>query len=132
MRKSFLREAVWQCAAAGLTCVQTHEFGEGWSAAEAWGVYAQLQAEGDLPLRVELTTSSDEEGRPPPGNHPTAALLRCGRAKIFGDGSLGAVTAVRSLRAARRRPTEGWSATLPSCCACAPAVSFGIPRQKKR
>ena len=57
MRKSFLREAVWQCAAAGLTCVQTHEFGEGWSAAEAWGVYAQLQAEGNLPLRVELTTS---------------------------------------------------------------------------
>ena len=93
VRKGFLREAVWQCAAAGLTCVQTHEFGEGWSAAEAWDVYAQLQAEGDLPLRVELTTSSDEEGRPPPGGHPAAALLRCGRAKIFGDGSLGAETA---------------------------------------
>ena len=44
VRKSFLREAVWQCAAAGLTCVHTHEFGEGWSAAEAWDVYAQLQA----------------------------------------------------------------------------------------
>jgi len=93
VRKSFLREAVWQCAAAGLTCVHTHEFGEGWSAAEAWDVYAQLQAEGDLPLRVELTTSSDEEGRPPPGEHPAAALLHCGRAKIFGDGSLGAETA---------------------------------------
>ena len=56
-------------------------------------MYAALQAEGELPLRVELTTSSDEDGRPPPGDHPTAALLRCGRAKIFGDGSLGAETA---------------------------------------
>ena len=45
------------------------------------------------PNQVDLTTSSDEEGRPPPGDHPTAALLRCGRAKIFGDGSLGAETA---------------------------------------
>ena len=108
VRKSFLREAVWQCAAAGLTCVQTHEFGEGWSAAEAWDVYAQLQAEGDLPLRVELTTSSDEEGRPPPGDHPTAALLRCGRAKIFGDGSLGAETAaLRSDYIHELSPTSG-------------------------
>ena len=108
VRKSFLREAVWQCAAAGLTCVQTHEFGEGWSAAEAWDLYAQLQAEGDLPLRVELTTSSDEEGRPPPGDHPTAALLRCGRAKIFGDGSLGAETAaLRSDYIHELSPTSG-------------------------
>jgi predicted amidohydrolase YtcJ len=85
-----------------------HAFGEGWSAAEAWDLYAQLQAEGDLPLRVELTTSSDEEGRPPPGDHPTAALLRCGRAKIFGDGSLGAETAaLRSDYIHELSPTSG-------------------------
>lgn len=42
-RAAFLSEAVWQCAASGLTCVHTHEFGAGWSAAEAWDLYRTMQ-----------------------------------------------------------------------------------------
>ena len=57
-----------QCAAAGLTSVHTHEFGEGWSAAEAWGCYSSFEADGTLPLRIYLTPSADEDGKPPPSD----------------------------------------------------------------
>lgn len=42
-------------------------------------------------MRVQLTVSHEEVAKPAAGDIPP--LLRCARAKIFGDGSLGAETA---------------------------------------
>ena len=63
-----------------------------------------LQAAGELPLRVELTVSSGEEGTPPPAASPP--LLRCVRVKIFGDGSLGAETAALRMEYVRQAPEK--------------------------
>ena len=55
----------------------------------------------DMVESFELTVPHDEEGRIRPSDCPP--LLRCSRAKIFGDGSLGAETA--ALRGGYVRPT---------------------------
>jgi len=119
VRRGFLTEAVWQCAAAGLTCVHTHEYGERWCAREAWGCYVALQRAGELPLRVELAASHDEEGRPPPQR--AAPLLRVSRGKIFGDGSLGAETA--ALRTAYVTPAVAAAEAAAAGAAAAAAAA---------
>ncbi|KAL1523797.1 hypothetical protein AB1Y20_018720 [Prymnesium parvum] len=106
-RRATLADAAWACASVGLTAVHSHEFGDGWSAAEAWEAYGAMERQGALPLRVFVTPSADEEGKPPPTRAAGAPppLLSCHRAKLFADGSLGAETA--AMRTAYLRRPEG-------------------------
>lgn len=61
---------------------------------DCWQLYEELQKNGELPIRVFLTPDYDEignDGKIPPPTYENG-LIACDRVKIFGDGSLGAVS----------------------------------------
>ncbi|EGZ24670.1 hypothetical protein PHYSODRAFT_554756 [Phytophthora sojae] len=97
LRVQYLRNALARCVISGLTAVHTND-------EDAWRVYAKLQEEEGLPVRVYLTPSIHELGKPTtPKPGDCSGLLSCHRMKIFSDGSLGAETA------ALRIPYKGTS-----------------------
>lgn len=70
---------------SGLTAVHTND-------EDAWHVYTKLQEDEGLPVRVYLTPSIHELGKPTtPKPGACDGLVSCHRMKIFSDGSLGAV-----------------------------------------
>ncbi|OWZ11559.1 hypothetical protein PHMEG_00015401 [Phytophthora megakarya] len=97
LRVKYFKSALQRCVRSGLTAVHTND-------ENAWHVYTKLQKEGGLPVRVYLTPSIDELGKPStPKSRACDGLLSCHRIKIFSDGSLGAETA------ALRVPYKGTS-----------------------
>ncbi|KAE9119513.1 hypothetical protein PF005_g8287 [Phytophthora fragariae] len=87
LRVQYFRDALKRCVSLGLTAVHTND-------EDAWRVYAKLQGEEGLPVRVYLTPSIHELGQPStPKPGDCSGLLSCHRMKIFSDGSLGAETA---------------------------------------
>eukprot|EP00127_Corallochytrium_limacisporum_P004370 Clim_evm4s159 gene=Clim_evmTU4s159 len=102
IREEYLLSGLNACLKAGLTQVQTND-------TRAWGVYAHLDREQRLPLRVLHTPlwdeainpkqpkdSSQARSRELPGKAgfvTESGLLRADRLKLFADGSLGSETA---------------------------------------
>ncbi|MDD4858267.1 MAG: amidohydrolase [Candidatus Krumholzibacteria bacterium] len=92
-KKRFLAVAARRCLASGLVCV--HEMG---LSEEAVSIYRELDASGELPIRVTAYLSADDaangsflESGPPPGR--ADGLFRIIGAKFYMDGSLGARSA---------------------------------------
>lgn len=99
-------EALQRCVTKGLTAVHTND-------ENAVEVYARLQEEGRLPVRVYLTMPHDEldkeqpaagksggggdAGKPKPWSGDEG-LLSWNRVKLFSDGSLGACAVSAQLR----------------------------------
>ena len=84
----YLKKALQSCVRAGLTAVYTDD-------GDAWRVYTKLREEDGLPVRVYLTPSIHELGKPTvPKARDCNGLVPCHRMKIFCDGSLGAVGAI--------------------------------------
>ncbi|ETO61853.1 hypothetical protein F444_20183 [Phytophthora nicotianae P1976] len=97
LRVKYFRNALTRCVHSGLTAVHTND-------EDAWHVYSKLQKEESLPVRVYLTPSIYELGKPStPKPGASDGLVSVHRMKIFSDGSLGAETA------ALRAPYKGTS-----------------------
>ncbi|KAI9988744.1 hypothetical protein PInf_022279 [Phytophthora infestans] len=97
LRVKYFKSAFERCVRSGLTAVHTND-------EDAWQVYTKLQTEKRLPVRVYLTPSVYELGKPStPKPGACEGLVSCYRMKIFSDGSLGAETA------ALRAPYKGTS-----------------------
>ncbi|CAH0519820.1 unnamed protein product [Peronospora belbahrii] len=87
LRVKYYKNALRRCVSSGLTAVHTND-------EDAWHVYTKLQNKECLPVRVYLTPSFDELGKPTiPKPGDCNGLVSCHRMKIFSDGSLGAETA---------------------------------------
>ncbi|KAG6610554.1 metal-dependent amidohydrolase 3 [Phytophthora cinnamomi] len=87
LRVQYFRNALQRCVSSGLTAVHTND-------EDALQVYTMLQEKEGLPVRVYLTPSIHELGKPKtPRPGECCGLLSCHRMKIFSDGSLGAETA---------------------------------------
>jgi len=91
LREVYIRNALNNCLRAGLTAVQTNDI-------KAWNIYQNLEAKGELPLRVFLTINYEEfeeEGKQPNFHtlNSKPPLFTCRRIKLYSDGSLGAETA---------------------------------------
>ncbi|ETI33125.1 hypothetical protein F443_20177 [Phytophthora nicotianae P1569] len=84
LRVKYFRNALTRCVHSGLTAVHTND-------EDAWHVYSKLQKEESLPVRVYLTPSIYELGKPStPKPGASDGLVSVHRMKIFSDGSLGA------------------------------------------
>eukprot|EP00644_Phytophthora_capsici_P006352 jgi/Phyca11/12067/fgenesh1_pm.PHYCAscaffold_94_\ len=82
LRVKYFKNALEGCVRSGLTSVHSND-------EDAWRVYSKLQEEGGLPVRVFLTPSIYELGKPTtPKAGARDGLVSCHRMKIFSDGSL--------------------------------------------
>lgn len=97
LKMKFIKEGLWRCAKAGLTCVQTND-------ELCYDIYKELEEKNEIPIRVCLTPCIQdmyiptEQGgildiKPYYGRDGHNSMLRIDRVKIFSDGSLGAETA---------------------------------------
>ena len=103
VRAKYYKNALKKCVSAGLTAVHTND-------ENAWSVYTKLQEEEGLPVRVYLTPSIHELGKPMiPKAGDCNGLISCHRIKIFSDGSLGAVRKCRTDWNSNGRMTSGIS-----------------------
>uniref|UniRef100_A0AAV1UP66 Amidohydrolase 3 domain-containing protein n=1 Tax=Peronospora matthiolae TaxID=2874970 RepID=A0AAV1UP66_9STRA len=92
-----MSKALRSCVRAHLTAIHMNDEG-------VWRVYINLQEEDGLPVRVYLTPSNHELGKPMVLKAGDCnGLVSCHRMKIFCDGRLGAETA------ALRDPHKGTS-----------------------